>query len=84
MSRHYGQRSRLPGFRQMKWSPWIHGELLKLGIDISERTVAWLMPQRKKPRSQTWRAFLGNHLKDLVAVDFLVPRRADGNPTETC
>jgi putative transposase len=30
-------------------SPRIHGELLKLGIDISERTVAWLMPKRKKP-----------------------------------
>ena len=53
-------------------SPRIHGELLKLGIDISERTVARLMPRRKKPPSQTWRAFLDNHLKDLVSIDFLL------------
>ena len=39
-------------------SPRVHGELLKLGIHISERTVARLMPKRKKPPSQTWRAFL--------------------------
>ncbi len=53
-------------------SPRIHGELLKLGMDISERTVARLMPKRKKPPSQTWRAFLDNHLNDLVSIDFLV------------
>jgi hypothetical protein len=53
-------------------SPRIHGELLKLGMDISERTVARLMPNRKKPPSQTWRAFLDNHCKDLVSIDFLV------------
>ncbi len=53
-------------------SPRVHGELLKLEIRISERTVARLMPKRKKPPSQTWRAFLDNHLKDLVSIDFLV------------
>ncbi len=53
-------------------SPRIHGELLKLGMDISERTVARLMPKRKKPPSQTWRVFLDNHLRDLVSIDFLV------------
>jgi putative transposase len=53
-------------------SPRVHGELLKLGIDISERTVARLMPKRKKPPSQTWRAFLDNHLLELVSIDFLV------------
>jgi transposase InsO family protein len=53
-------------------SPRVHGELLKLGIHISERTAARLMPKRKKPPSQTWRAFLDNHLKDLVSIDFLV------------
>ncbi len=45
----------------------IYGELLKLGMDISERTVARLMPKRKKPPSQTWRTFLDNHLLDLVS-----------------
>jgi len=53
-------------------SPRVHGELLKLGIDISERTIARLMPKRRKPPSQTWRAFLANHLKDLVSIDILV------------
>ena len=52
-------------------SPRVHGELLKLGISISERTLARLMPKRKKPPSQTWRAFLDNHLLDLVSIDFL-------------
>src|SRR5882724_8769618 len=39
-------------------APRIHGELLKLGFDVSQRTVARLMPRRRKPPSQTWRAFL--------------------------
>lgn len=41
-------------------------ELLKLGIEVSQRTVGRLMPKRKKPPSQTWRAFLDNHVEDLV------------------
>jgi len=53
-------------------APRIHGELLKLGFDLSQRTVARLMPRRAKPPSQTWRAFLQNHLADLVSVDFFV------------
>ena len=48
----------------------IHGELLKLGIEISERTVSRLLPKDRKPPSQTWRAFLNNHLNDLVSMDF--------------
>jgi putative transposase len=53
-------------------SPRVHGELQKLGIKISERTVARLMPRRRKPPSQTWRTFLDNHVKDLVSIDFFV------------
>ena len=53
-------------------APRIHGELLKLGFDISQRTVSRLMPRRPKPPSQTWRTFLENHLADLVSVDFFV------------
>jgi putative transposase len=53
-------------------SPRIHGELLKLGITISGRTVARLMPKRKIPPSQTWCTFLDNHVKDLVSIDFFV------------
>jgi putative transposase len=51
-------------------APRMHGELLKLGIEVSERTVSRLMPKDKKPSSQTWRAFLNNHLQDLVSIDF--------------
>src|SRR5262249_41583004 len=51
-------------------APRIHGELLKLGLEISERTVSRLMPKKRKPPSQTWRAFLNNHVRDLVSVDF--------------
>lgn len=51
-------------------APRIHGELLKLGIQVSEATVAKYMVRRRKPPSQTWRTFLHNHAKQLVAVDF--------------
>src|SRR5467141_1298306 len=53
-------------------APRIHGELLKLGLDVSQRTVGRLMPRRAKPPSQTWRTFLENHVADLVSVDFFV------------
>ncbi|HXN81790.1 MAG TPA: integrase core domain-containing protein, partial [Myxococcales bacterium] len=53
-------------------APRIHGELLKLGLDVSQRSVARLMPRRPKQPSQTWRTFLQNHLADLVSVDFFV------------
>jgi putative transposase len=51
-------------------APRIHGELLKLGIELSERTVSRLISRRRKPPSQTWRVFLDNHLQDLVSIDF--------------
>jgi putative transposase len=51
-------------------APRIHGELLKLGMRISERTVSRLMPRTRKPPSQTWKAFLNNHVQGLVSVDF--------------
>jgi len=51
-------------------APRVHGELLKLGIDISERTVSRWMPRRSKPPSQNWRAFLENHVGELVSIDF--------------
>src|SRR5216117_1166170 len=50
--------------------PRIHGELLRLGIDVSERTVSRLMPKRRPLPSQTWRTFLANHVRDAVALDF--------------
>ena len=51
-------------------APRIHGELLKLGINVSEATVSKYLPRRRKPPSQTWRAFLDNHVDTLVSVDF--------------
>ena len=51
-------------------APRIHGELLKLGIHVAERTVSRLMPKRRTPPSQTWRTFLANHVRDLVSLDF--------------
>src|SRR5712692_6150314 len=53
-------------------APRIHGELLKLGIQISQATVAKYMVHQRKPPSQTWRTFLENHVQQLVAIDFLV------------
>jgi len=51
-------------------APRIHGELLKLGIEVSETTVAKYLIRTRRPPSQTWRTFLENHAKDIVATDF--------------
>ena len=51
-------------------APRIHGELLKLGIDIGETSVSKYLVRSRKPPSQTWRTFLENHLRNLVSVDF--------------
>ena len=51
-------------------APRIHGELLKLGIEIGETSVGKYMVRRRKPPSQTWRVFLENHVKSMVSVDF--------------
>src|SRR6267143_5760416 len=51
-------------------APRIHGELLKLGIDIGESSVSKYMLRCRKPPSQTWHTFLENHAKQLVSIDF--------------
>ena len=53
-------------------APRIHGELLKLGIDVSQATVAKYMPRRGRPPSQTWRTFFTNHVDQITAADFFV------------
>src|SRR6266542_2173528 len=53
-------------------APRIHGELLKLGIKISQATVGRWMPWRPRVPSPTWRSFLRNHLPDLAAIDMFV------------
>ena len=56
-----------------RWgAPRIHGELLKLGIELSEATVAKYMARHRKPPSQTWRTFLKNHMTSLVSADFFI------------
>src|SRR3954452_4338989 len=56
-----------------RWgAPRIHGELLKLGMEITEPTVAQYMVRHRQPPSQTWRTFLQNHVNSLVSVDFFV------------
>jgi len=51
-------------------APRIHGELLKLGIDVGETSVGKYMVRYRRPPSQTWWTFLENHLKTMVSVDF--------------
>ena len=52
-------------------APRIHGELGKLGVDVSERTVSRLLRRPRRPPSQTWRTFLTNHVATLASIDFL-------------
>ena len=51
-------------------APRIHGELLKLGINVGESSVSKYMVRGRKPPSQTWRTFLENHARQLVSIDF--------------
>jgi putative transposase len=56
-----------------RWgAPRISGELLKIGINLSETTIAKYMARHRKPPSQTWRTFLKNHMTSLVSADFFV------------
>ena len=61
-------------------APRIHGELLKLGIDIGETSVSKYMVRHHLPPSQTWKTFVTNHVKNLVSVDFFMVS-AGTNPT---
>jgi transposase InsO family protein len=55
-------------------APRIHGELLKLGIEIGQTTVAKYMAKEKCPPSQGWRTFISNHAEGIAALDlFVVP-----------
>ena len=53
-------------------APRIHGELLKLGIEVAQSTVAKYMARGGRGRSQTWKTFLRNHAAGIAAMDFLV------------
>jgi len=53
-------------------APRIHGEMLKLGFEVSQWSVAKYMVRRRGPPSQGWRAFLRNHAPDIAAMDLFV------------
>ncbi len=59
-------------------APRIHGELLKLGMNVCQATVAKYMVRHRRPPSQTWRTFLANHVGQMVAADFFVVPTATG------
>jgi hypothetical protein len=53
-------------------APHIHGELLKLGFEVAQSTVARYMCRHSRPPSQGWRTFLSNHADGIAAVDLFV------------
>jgi transposase InsO family protein len=85
---HSGGRPKIPGeirrlIREMSlanrlWgAPRIHGELLKLGIEVAQSTVAKYMARSGRGSSQTWKTFLHNHAAGIGAMDFLVVPTVD-------
>ena len=67
-------------------APRIHGELVKLGITVSERTVSRYLPDRTRRPSQTWRTFLANHFSDLTLPSSLASSggRSEDVVVDTC
>ena len=66
---------RLMSMENPLWgAPRIHGELLKLGFEVAQSSVAKYMVKRRGPPSPGWRTFLHNHAPDIAAMDlFVVP-----------
>ena len=82
-SRSRGGRPKVPmEIRRLIWemslanrlwgAPRIHGELLKLGIEVAQSTVAKYMAKCGRGQSQTWKTFLHNHATGIGAMDFLI------------
>lgn len=51
-------------------APRIHGEMLKLGLDLAQGTVSRYMPRERRPPSQSWRTFMKNHATPIASIDF--------------
>lgn len=62
----------MSGANPLWGAPRIHGELLKLGIEVSQATVAKYMVRRRGTSSQNWRTFLRNHTEGIAAIDVFV------------
>jgi hypothetical protein len=61
------------GIENPLWgAPRIHGELLKLGFEIAQSSVAKYMVKRRGPPNQSWRTFLHNHAPDIAAMDLFI------------
>jgi hypothetical protein len=61
------------GMENPLWgAPRIHGELLKLGFEVAQSSVAKYMVKRRGPPSQGWRTFLRNHALDIAAMDLFI------------
>jgi hypothetical protein len=58
-------------------APRIHGELLKLGFEVAQSSVAKYMVKRRRPPSQGWRTFLRNHAPDIAAMDLFIAPTID-------
>jgi hypothetical protein len=64
----------MSGANPLWGAPRIHGELLKLGIDVGQTSAAKYMVRRRVPPSQGWRMFLRNHADGIAAMDrFVMP-----------
>jgi len=63
-------------FENPLWgAPKIHGELLKIGIDVAQSTVSKYMVSRQGRPLQTWKTFLSNHAEGIASIDvFVVPK----------
>jgi transposase len=57
-------------------APRIHGELLKLGMDVGQTTVAKYMAKRRRPPSQGWRTFVHDHADATATARMALPSRA--------
>ena len=68
----------MAGANPLSGAPRLHGELCKLGLDVSERTVSRLLAHRRRPPSHTRRTFLANHVAALVSMDFFTVSMPNG------
>jgi hypothetical protein len=55
-------------------APRIHAELLKLGVDVGQISVAKYMARHRRPPSQCWKTFLRNHADGIASIDLFVVR----------
>jgi hypothetical protein len=56
-------------------APKIHGELLKLGIDVAQSMVIYMVP--RQGRLQSWKIFLRNHVEEIAAIDLFIVATID-------